>query len=115
MATMIVADLTGEVVGNYGRTISLQVTDTNGIAISLAGYVSTTNVIAVRSPDQLKVVTHLLSFDTSSGASGIASFIFASGDIDRPGEWECQLSFSDTTPAIIKTQKFIMDVEGALT
>lgn len=105
------ASLRGIVVGSYGQTIVVTLKDSDGNVQDISAFTGTKQAVA-RSPDEKKVVTAAASF-TTDGTDGKVQFSFASGDIDRPGDWSMQIVLNKTG-AIAKSYTFTMDVGVAV-
>lgn len=97
----------GVYAGEYGEPIILTMVDDDGAAIDISGY-SSTKTIVLRSPDQLKKVTLTGSF-TTDGTDGKVQGTPTTGQIDREGDWEGQVSLS-TGSAVAKSWVFTMPV-----
>ena len=105
------ATLSGITVGSYGITIQLTCVDASGTAQDVSAYTGagTTKILYAYPPNSSdKIVSATLSFLTD-GTDGNLTFAFAAGDIDRPGDWKCQVELT-TASAVLKSIPFIMDV-----
>lgn len=101
----------GLVVGQYGESISLTVVDKNGNAVDISAYTSGTTVV-LRDPKSLKTLSYGGSFVTD-GTDGKVSFTPSSGDIDRPGTWEGQITLTKAA-ATARTRVFDVEIDKAL-
>lgn len=101
----------GLVVGQYGDPLILTVCDEDATALDISGY-STSQVVNLRSPDNLKTVSVTAAFQ-STGSDGKITFTPGDGDIDRPGNWTGQIVLSGASK-VIKTSKFTVVVEAAV-
>jgi hypothetical protein len=92
----------GVAVGSFGQTLSITLKDLDGTAQDLSSYSSGTGTAYGLSPDGRRTVNSSLTF--SDAANGVVTWTWASGDIDRPGDWEVQLVFTNAgSTARIKT------------
>lgn len=101
----------GLVVGQYGESVSLTVVDKNGNAVDISTYTSGIAVV-LRDPKSLKTITFSGSFVTD-GTDGKVRFTPTSGDLDRPGTWEGQISLTKAG-TVARTRVFDVEVEKAL-
>ena len=90
----------GVSVGSWGQTIIVTLQDLSGVVQNVSTYTGTKSAVAI-SPDGAKRVSATVSFSTD-GSDGLVQWTWASGDIDRPGNWTLQISLNKTT-ARIKT------------
>jgi hypothetical protein len=100
----------GTSVGEFGKNIVITIVDTNNTPVDISSY--TTRQVIVRSQDDIKTVTKTATF-VLSGSDGRLQFSFATGEIDRPGEWNAQVVLSKTG-ATFKSQVFILGVDTTL-
>lgn len=111
MTTRLVKILTEQlVVGQFGAAIQLDVTDENGTASDLTVYPTITIVAA--SPDHVKVI----EWAGTGDSAGNLSFTPSASDstFDRPGSWEGQVEFADSTSLLILSPVFEMPVDRRL-
>jgi hypothetical protein len=100
----------GVVVGQYGQAISLTVVDRRGNAVDISTY--TTITVSLRDPFTLKTLTYSASFITD-GTNGQIQFTPATGDIDRSGDWEGQISLDKATARAL-TSVFTVEIQKRL-
>lgn len=105
------ATLKGICVGDYGTVIQLTCVDASGAAQDVSAY-TTTRTLYARPPDRGKTVTATIT-NVNSGTDGLIKFNFAANDLDRPGDWECQV-FLATASANIRSLPFIIQVDKQL-
>lgn len=98
--------INGVVVGSYLQVIQVACVDADGVAQDVSGY--TTRTAVAMPPDHRKTVTASVTYVTD-GTDGLVQWSFASGDIDRAGNWEVQLEFS-TVSKMVKSYTAIMEV-----
>jgi len=79
----------GVAVGSYGQTILITLKDLSGAVQDVSAYTGTRTVRAL-SPDGIRTVTASISFN-SNGSDGKIQWTWATGDIDRPGDWQVQV------------------------
>ena len=92
----------GVAVGSFGQVLLITLKDFDGNAQDISGYSSAASKAIARSSDGRKTVTADLTFNDA--ANGIVQWTWASGDIDRPGDWEVQLVLNNAgTTARVKT------------
>lgn len=97
-------------VGEYGYPLYLQVIDANSDPIDISLY--SAYYVILRSPDSLKTITYTATL-VGGGTDGRLSFIFANGDIDRPGVWNGIIKMTAES-ALVKSELFEMVVLSAL-
>lgn len=110
MTTRLVKIVTEKlVVGQFGSAVNLDVTDEGGTAADLTGY--TITVVAV-SPDNVK------SLEWAGTGDSLGNLTFTPGasdsTFDRPGIWQGQVEFADSTSILILTPPFDLEVERRL-
>ena len=88
----------GVAVGSYGQTILVTLKDLDGAAQDVSAYTGTKTAIAT-SPDKTKVATATITFN-ASGTDGVITWTWASGDIDRPGNWELQIVLNSASARV---------------
>ena len=92
--TLILPELKGLVVGEYGKSHSLTLKDFEGAAQNVATYTGIT--VVCRSPEGTKTLALTGSFLTD-GTDGVITWSFSTGSfIDRPGIWEGQVELTKT-------------------
>jgi len=101
----------GLVVGQYGDPILWTVCDSDGVAVDISGY-SSSQVVNLRSPDNLKTVSFTAAFQ-STGSDGKITFTPVDGNIDRPGNWTGQIVLTGASK-VLKTAKFTVVVDAAV-
>ena len=82
----------GVAVGSYGQTILITLKDLDGNIQNVSAFTGTRTAIGVSS-DKRKTVSAAISFN-GDGSDGVVSWVWAAGDIDRPGDWEVQLTLN---------------------
>jgi|SRR3990167_5187462 len=103
------ATLEGITVGSYGVTIRITCVDGAGTAQDVSSYTTSRTLFVYPPNSSDKVVSATLAFLTD-GTDGILTFNFASGDIDRPGDWKAQVELT-TASAVLKSKPFVIAVE----
>lgn len=99
--------LRGFVVGEYGKTNAVTLTDFDGTVQDVSSY--TTKQVVCRSPDGRKTITSTGAFSTD-GSDGIVTWSFSSGDpLDRSGLWEAQAVLTKTG-AELRSYPFQLEV-----
>lgn len=108
------ADLENIVQGEYGKTITLVLQDSDGNAQDVSSYDGDKTLI-FRAPRNLKTITSTCDF-TTTGSDGSLDFTFDSDtNPDVAGEWECQGELNNSGGTLFaKTRVFTMAVEKAL-
>jgi len=101
----------GVAVGSYGQTIQITLKDLDGNIQDVSAYTGTRTALA-KSDDGRKTANAAISFNTD-GSDGVVQWSWASGDIDRPGDWELQLVLNSGS-ARVKTYIAKMPVIPAL-
>lgn len=101
----------GLVVGQYGESVSLTVVDKNGSVVDISTYTSGITV-SLRDPKSLKTVAFTGTFVTD-GTDGKVRFTPASGDLDRPGTWEGQITLTKAS-TVARTRVFSVEIDKAL-
>jgi hypothetical protein len=85
--------LTDVYVGEFGDAIVLTLIDDAGVAVNVSAYTST-KTLRARTPDAQKTVSWTVTFVTD-GSNGQVQFTPAAAtEIDRPGDWECQVELT---------------------
>ncbi len=84
-----IGTIRGVAVGSFGVLIFVTLRDTAGNPQDVSSFVGTKLAIGV-SPDKRKTRSASVSFSTD-GSDGIVSWAWASGDMDRAGDWELQV------------------------
>ncbi len=88
----------GVATGSYGQTLLITLKDLDGNVQDVSSFDSTKTAVAV-SPDKRKTATATITFN-GTGTDGIVQWVWASGDIDRGGDWELQLVLNSATVRI---------------
>lgn len=108
-----VPDLKGVMQGAFGLTITITLTDYDGIVQDISAFDGTKTVYA-RHKDTGTEVSATASF-TSDGTDGKLSFSWDDGDIAYSGEWIYQAVLLDSGSSMKgKTVPAVMDVEEAI-
>jgi hypothetical protein len=91
----------GVAVGSYGQTLLITLKDLDGTAQDVSGFDTAANQMLALgvSPDGKKRPSAALDFN-GDGSDGVVSWTWASGDIDRPGDWEVQLVLNSATSRV---------------
>ena len=98
-------------VGSFGQTFLITLTDEDGVIQDVSAFSGTKTVIAL-TPDKRETKTAVVSFN-GTGSDGVVTWVWADGDIDRPGDWELQIVLNSGS-ARIKTFIAKMPVIPAL-
>lgn len=106
MTTRLIKVMTEKlIVGMFGAAVQLDVTDETGTASDLTVY-PTITVVTI-SPDGVKQ----LEWAGTGDSLGNLSFTPASDStFDRPGTWQGQVEFADSTSLLIMSPPFDMNV-----
>ena len=114
MANNLIKPIRGVIVGSSGQTITGTCVDDDGVAQDISGY-TTLTVVAV-SPDRKKTVTATASYKNppGDGSTGLITWVWAIGNIDRPGIWEIQLELRTPGSELTKSYVGTMQVGKAL-
>lgn len=79
----------GVATGSFGQTLLITLKDFDGNVQDVSGYDAASSSAIGRSPDGRKTVSSTLTFNDAT--NGLVQWTWASGEIDRPGDWEVQL------------------------
>lgn len=101
----------GVVVGQYGEALQFTIVDKDGNAVDISAY-NQTKTATLRDQFTLKTLSYTATFVTD-GTNGQIQFTPASGDIDRPGDWELQFTLTSITAKRL-TAVAVVGVEKAL-
>ena len=102
------ATLTGIIVGEYGKSITLTLKK-DGTAVDISSY--TTNTIEITSSK--KKLSKSVSF-TTDGTDGKVTFSFDSGELDIDEIWKAQI-YLLKTGELSKSNIFSIDVQPSIT
>ena len=92
----------GVAVGSFGQTLLITLKDLDGAAQDVSAYQASSSSALARSPDGRKTVSSTLTFNDAS--NGVVQWTWASGAIDRPGDWEVQVVLNNAgSTARVKT------------
>lgn len=93
----------------FGAPVSLEVTDEDGQAVDLTAHPTIT--VVVISPDQ----TAAREWSGTGDSLGGLTFTPASDStFDRPGNWQGQVEFADSTSVLIMSPVFDVPVDRRL-
>lgn len=95
--------LQGLIVGDYGQTIQLTVTDIDTSAAANVSTYTSAQQVQIKDPDD-NIATETAGFD-SDGSDGLVNYTTQDGDIDEPGVWALRVRL--TAAAAVLTSQWL--------